>query len=95
MVVVDGDNGFCCSGGNSTAGGSGIRAVGGALDGVEESSIVPPGVMLRESPSTIGRASIPGIDGVVVGVMSVTGLIAVPGACARQFKSREGTTDVT
>ena len=72
-----------------------MRVAGGALDGVEESSIVPLGVMLRELSSTIGRVGIPGIDGIVGGVVSVTGLVAVPGACARQAMSREGTTDVT
>lgn len=72
-----------------------MRIAGGALDGVEESSIVPPGVMFREVSSTIGRVDIPGIDGVVGGVMRVTGLVAVPGACARQAMSREGTNDVT
>lgn len=69
--------------------------MGGALDGVLESTIVPWGVMLRESSSTIGRVGIPGIDGVTGGVRSVTGLVAVPGALARQAMSREGTTDVT
>ena len=56
--------------------------------------MVPPGVIVRELSSTIGRVGIPGNDGVVGGVVSVTGLAAVPGASERQAMSREGTNDV-
>ena len=53
-----------------------------------DSSMVPPGVRFGESPTTIGRPSMPGTVEVEGGDVSSRGLLTVPGADARHARSR-------
>jgi hypothetical protein len=71
----------------------GLSAGGALLGGVEDISIVPPGVMTRDVSSTIGRDNMPGIEGVLGGVSSTSGFAAVPAMLSRQAASRERAFD--